>query len=126
MYTVTNEQDNKIIAAKTQSTENSYPEVFMEIRQSEKSLEEILTEIQTIVQKEYAIIKEQAIVHTPISATLFEARQGDEWNDEVVRFYIFPNEKGGTFIIKQQFFFEAYEGHGVRMDNMLKTFELIN
>ena len=125
LYTISHEQDSKIISANLQSTENIYPEVFMEIKQSEYSLEETIEEIQKTIQGEYEIVKERKEIETPILATLLEARQGDEWNDEVVRFYIFPNEKGGAFIVKQQFFFEAYEGHGVRMDNMLKTFELI-
>ncbi|MDX5474804.1 MAG: hypothetical protein LPK00_04625 [Bacillaceae bacterium] len=125
MYTITNEQDRKIISANIQSTENIYPDVFMEIKQTENSIEDTIVEISKMIQEEYEIVKNQTEVQTPISAHVLEARQGDEWNDEVVRFYIFSNEKGGTFIVKQQFFFEAYEGHGVRMDNMLKTFELI-
>ena len=125
MYTVTNIDDRKIISAKIHSTEISYPDVYMEIKQTKNSLKEMIVEISKMIQEEYEIVKEQAEVQIPISAHVLEARQGDEWNDEVVRFYIFPNEKGGTFIVKQHFFFEAYEGHGVRMDNMLKTFKLI-
>ena len=106
-----------------------YPEVYMEIEQVEhihptENAEETLKQVSEV----YESINEIIEVAQPKESLMFYAIGGTgglQWDDPVVRYYFFSNEKGGSFIVKQQFFLEATEGHGVRFDNMLKEFYLI-
>lgn len=112
------------IVAKHQG-ENT-PEVFMEISQVEdKDPETLAEEIKAQLKSEFEIFKDIGKVSEPLDAIFFYALGGNEWNDVVVRYYLVDNTKGGTFVIKQQFFLEAEEGHGVRLDNMLKEFKIV-
>ncbi|ABR47859.1 conserved hypothetical protein [Alkaliphilus metalliredigens QYMF] len=103
------------------------PEVFMEIEQVEdKDIETLATEIQKMLAGEYETVRNEGSVDSPIESIYLYANTGNNWDDEVVKYYLVDNTQGGVFVIKQQFFFEASEGFGVRFDNMLKEFQMIS
>lgn len=100
-----------------------YPDVYMKIQQIEdKSPNELIYEIEEALKNDYQIFKAKTQVEEPIKGISVYAQAGYQWNDEVVRYYLVENGKGGAFVIKQQFFVEALEGHGARFDNILKNF----
>jgi len=102
------------------------PEVFMEISQVEdKSPEELAEELKVELKSELEIFKDIGKVTEPIDAIFFYGLSGSQWDSKVVRYYLVDNTKGGTFVIKQQYFLEAAEGHGVRLDNILKEFRIV-
>lgn len=122
-YQVTQEDDVFTISA---DLPEDYPEVSMEITQQvdvkeEEAIEIIKNEIST----EYNNIGEITQVEEPVKGFQLTANNGNEWNDKVVVYYVVSNELEGSFIIKEQYFMEASEGHGARFYNMLKEFTVI-
>lgn len=123
-YTMTKMDGKDKIAAKIKG-ENT-PEVFMEISQVEgKKADAIASEIEEELKGKYQKVENRGKVNYPLKATLIYANSGMNFNSTVIRYYLVDNTKGGTFVIKQQLFVEAEEGHGARMDNMLKEFKII-
>lgn len=59
---------------------------------------------------------------TGISVTLAD---GNQWNSNKINLYAIDNGKGGAFLIRSSYIFEASEGFGARFEYMLRTFELI-
>ncbi|WP_026487359.1 hypothetical protein [Caldanaerobius polysaccharolyticus] len=107
--------------------DDRYPEVYMEIQQiKDKSPQEMATQIENELRSRFENVENKGIIEQPIRAIFIYARSGLKWNDTVVKYYLVDNKKGGTFVIKQQLFIEATEGHGVRFDNMLKEFKVIS
>jgi hypothetical protein len=43
----------------------------------------------------------------------------------IVKIYLVDNTDGGTFVITLKYFIEAEEGHGSRMDAMLREFTVV-
>jgi len=114
------------IVAKHQG--ENVPEVFMEISQVEDKEPSVLAEeLKAQLKSEMGVFKDMGTVSEPLDAIFFYGISGNgtKWDDKVVRYYLVDNTKGGTFVIKQQFFLEAAEGHGVRLDNILKEFKII-
>lgn len=123
-YTMTKMDGKDKIAAKIKG-ENT-PEVFMEISQVEgKKPDAIAPEIEEELKGKYQKVENRGKVNYPLKSTLIYANSGMNFNSTVIRYYLVDNTKGGTFVIKQQLFVEAEEGHGARMDNMLKEFKII-
>ncbi|MBE6068102.1 MAG: hypothetical protein E7211_10505 [Clostridium lundense] len=123
-YTMTKMDGKDKIAAKIKG-ENT-PEVFMEISQVEgKKPDAIASEIEEELKGKYQKVENRGNVNYPLKSTLIYANSGMNFNSTVIRYYLVDNTKGGTFVIKQQLFVEAEEGHGARMDNMLKEFKII-
>lgn len=123
-YTMTKMDGKDKIAAKIKG-ENT-PEVFMEISQVEgKKPDAIASEIEEELKEKYQKVENRGKVNYPLKSTLIYANSGMNFNSTVIRYYLADNTKGGTFVIKQQLFVEAEEGHGARMDNMLKEFKII-
>ena len=60
----------------------------------------------------------------PDSLTFF-ARSGWEWDSACKQVFLIPDGQRGVFQVTIQYFFEAAEGHGVRLLSMLHTFTLI-
>lgn len=116
---------------------DNYPDVYMEI--SERSIygkDELMMEIEEQLNKDgVSLIKEEE-VSTPLKATMLYALESNyvqdgeiidlAWDAIVHRYYVIFVEDDRAFIVKQQFFTEAEEGHGARFDVMLESFELIN
>lgn len=116
---------------------DDYPEVYMEISEWRSSRkDEIVTEIEERLKKDGVTLIKQEGVSEPLKATMFYALESDyvqdseiidiEWDAIVHRYYIIFVEDDRAFIVKQQFFAEAEEGHGLRFDRMLESFEILN
>jgi hypothetical protein len=103
------------------------PPVYMEIRQvTDQSPETVAAELEQEVKGKYPIIIQNGKVNEPVAGYVIQGEAGYQWNDEVVRYYVVPNGKGGAFIIEQRYFLEASEGHGARFDHMLKQFHIVD
>jgi len=102
------------------------PPVYMEIRQVKgQRPAAVAREIERQLKAEFPNVQAFGEVTEPLPAIHYYANSGSNWNSTVVKYYLFDNTKGGTFVVKQQLFLEASEGHGVRFDNMLKEFKII-
>ncbi|OIJ12283.1 hypothetical protein BKP35_10785 [Anaerobacillus arseniciselenatis] len=102
-----------------------YPEVYMEISQTEESALNLATKMYEQLQQQYPKVLEVDEVEWPIESFVVHAVGGTggyEWDDPVVRYYFFSNEQGGSFVVKQKYFLEAGEGHGARFEHMLEQF----
>lgn len=55
----------------------------------------------------------------------FFARSGWEWDSACKQVFLISDGQQGVFQVTIQYFFEAAEGHGVRLLSMLQTFTLI-
>lgn len=102
------------------------PEISMEIKQLiSKSPEDLINKLEAEIKAEYEIFYEVEKITTPIKGWRLKGLKGQEWNSEVIKIYIISNGNNGSFLIIQRYFLEAEEGHGVRFDEMLKTFQII-
>lgn len=98
----------------------------MEITQIvDKDPNTVAADIENQLKAEFPIVENRGQVSDPIKGILIRATTGHEWNDKVVVYYLVDNTQGGTFLIKQQYFMEASEGHGARFYHMLKEFEIV-
>jgi len=103
------------------------PPVYMEIRQvTDRSPETVAAEREREVKKKYPIIIQIGKVKEPVAGYVIHGETGHQWNDEVVKYYVVSNGKGGAFIIEQRYFVEASEGHGARFDHMLRRFHIVD
>lgn len=124
-YIMQNLDGKDIITPKVKA--ESYPNVSMEINQVEnKEPEVVASEIEKSLKEKYKKVDNMKKVKSPINGIFIYANNGSSWDDIVEKYYLVDNTKGGTFIIKQQLFLEASEGHGVRFDNMLKEFKIVD
>lgn len=106
--------------------DSNIPAVYMEIEQiQDKSPEGLAPQIEGELKNSFKTARNEGQVTEPIKGIHLYGRDGDEWNSKVVKYYLVDNEAGGTFLIKQQLFYEAEEGHGVRFDNMLREFKVV-
>lgn len=106
---------------------DNLPAVFMEIEQiKDKNVKTMAAELQNQLKAKYPTVQKPEEVTKPLKSTYIMAQSGNKRNDTVIRYYLVDNTKGGTFIIKQQFFLEAEEGFGTRFDNMLKEFKIVD
>lgn len=123
-YEVVNKDGADRIVAKNQG--EGLPEVFMEITQVEgKTPDAVAADIESQLKSKYPNVENRGQVSDPIKGTLIRATSGHEWNDQVVVYYLVDNTKGGTFVIEQQYFIEAAEGHGARFYHILKEFQIV-
>lgn len=124
-YDVVNKDGADRIIAKNQG--EGLPEVFMEITQIEgKGPDAVATDIEGQLKSKYPIVENRGQVSDPVKGTWLRAASGQEWNDTVVIYYLVDNTKGGTFVIEEQYFVEAEEGHGTRFYHMLKEFQIVD
>ena len=115
------------------------PDVYMEIEQiTDKTPEELSEELERTLretylqgQSEFEGVDNRGLVKEPVGGLLIVAQGDIKSSDGVTGFgpveiiYLVDNEQGGTFIIRQQLFHEAVEGHGQRFDNMLREFKVV-
>lgn len=102
------------------------PKVSMEIKQLiDKAPEDLIEELETEMKEEWEFFHETEEITNPIKGWTLRGLKGQEWNSEVIKIYIVSNKKEGSFLITQRYFLEAEEGHGVRFDEMLKEFQII-
>jgi len=124
MYTMKSSDEKDIISPIHKA--EGYPEVSMTIEQiPDKKPLIIASEIEKNIKGKYEVIENKGLVNEPINSILIYARAGSDSKDEVVNYYLIENNKGGTFKVTQKYFIEASEGHGVRFDNMLKEFKIV-
>ncbi len=103
------------------------PDVFMEITQVEdKGVDAVADDIINNLKSKYPIVENRGQVSDPVKGTLIHAASGNEWDDIILKYYIIDNTKGGAFVIEQQYFLEAAEGHGARFYHILKEFQIVD
>ena len=125
MYKMDNIDGKDVITPK--NVAQNLPEVSMTIEQVlDKKPEDLSAEIEKALKKDFKIVNNRGKVTEPTNAILIQAQGGNKWNDKVIKYYLIDNTKGGTFVIKQQYFVEASEGHGARFDNIVKEFKIVN
>jgi hypothetical protein len=101
------------------------PKVYMEIKQvTDQTPKALASSLEKQVKEQYPIIIQTGKVSEPVKGYVIHGESGQQWNDEVVKYYLIDNGQGGTFVIEQHYFVEASEGHGARFDNMLKQFQV--
>jgi hypothetical protein len=124
-YTLIEEESLDRIVLK-EKLDDMYPEVSMSIEQvADKTPAELAAEISAELKKSFTTVKEVESVTNPVDGLLISAINGDEWDSLVTEVYIVSNEKEGSFIIQQNYFLEASEGHGLRFNQMLKEFTIL-
>jgi hypothetical protein len=124
-YTMENANGKDKIVPKIKAA--GYPEVFMEIEQiKDKKPEAVALDVEKELKAKFKTVENKGEVKDPINAKLITARTGVKAKDTVVRYYLIDNTKGGTFVVKQQYFIEAEEGHGARFYAMLKEFKIVS
>lgn len=124
IYTMKNLNGKDRIEPKVKG--QNVPEVFMEIEQiKDKKPEAVASEIEKGLKGKYKKVENKGAVKEPVNAIEVYAGDFTKWDDKVEKYFFIDNTKGGTFVVKQQYFFEASEGHGVRLDNMLKEFKIV-
>src|SRR5699024_2630063 len=104
--------------------DNKYPEVSMEIVQTETSSETALNNIKQELQELDMNITIEDGINKPLKATFISAigkgytnefgKTGTQWDTPVYQYFVTEEQSGQVFIIKQQYFLEAAEGHGAR------------
>src|SRR5699024_7168954 len=113
-----------------------YPDVFMEISKwNNTNVDKVIDQVKAQVNEEDLSMLTIEEVTEPIEATMIYAMESEyvedgeiidiQWDAEMQRYYIVQTDEDIVFMIKQQYFSEAEEGHGVRLDKMLKSFEII-
>lgn len=109
-------------------TGDNIPEVYMEIKQiKDKSPETLASEIEEELKANFSKVQNLGKVSEPLEGIQIHALDKEpKWDSIVVDYFLVDNTKGGSFIIKQHYFLEAAEGHGVRFDNMLKEFVVVS
>ena len=106
--------------------DDSLPPVLMSIEKiTDKSPSQIASETETLLKTKYSNVINHGKVDYPFESLLLTATSGDKW-DSTVENYYFIDYKDGTYVITQQYFLEATEGHGERFNTMLKEFKIID
>jgi len=123
-YTMETSNGKDKIVPKLKPT-GDYPEIYMEIEQIlGKKPAEVAQETENKLQEKFQTVENRGQTEEPILALQVTAKTGIKWNDTLVNYYFIDNTKGGTFVVKQQYFIEAEEGHGARFYHMLKEFRI--
>ncbi|UMZ73045.1 hypothetical protein [Natranaerofaba carboxydovora] len=125
-YKMTREDDSDVIVPK-EPLGDAYPEVSMEIKhiQGEKP-EAIIGDLESSFKEEFDYVTNPQKVNDPINSHMIYGESGSEWDSPVKRVYVIDSGDGGSFVVTQRFFLEAYEGHGARFNEMLKEFHIID
>lgn len=99
----------------------------MEIqRVAGKSPQELAAQLEAELKSSFETVDNYGPVSDPIEAISLHARSGLKPDSTVVQYYLVDDNSGGTFVIKEQYFLEAAEGHGARFYHMLKEFKVVN
>src|SRR5699024_10118804 len=119
-----------------QALGEEYPEVSMEIiREEGITVDEMIHKMKQELSDLNMEIRQEEIVDTPIEGTVIRAigegyinehgKTGPQWDTPIYKYYVINEYHGQFFVIKQKYFLEAAEGHGVRLDAMLESFEIV-
>lgn len=98
--------------------------VFFTVQYIEKSYEELKAENTNI--EEIEINGQRAFKVTFIDDVLYNETQNStwKWNSDVKTLW-YIDAKEGTYFIEEHYFFEATEGWGARINQMLNTFKIV-
>lgn len=104
-----------------------YPAVSMEIKQYPADKPEILVELlEQQLKKDFPELRPVEMVTEPVEGFWLHGLTESTWDGKVVDVYVLSNGKNGSFVITQNYFLEAAEGHGARFTHMLESFEIVN
>ncbi|MEW9123724.1 MAG: hypothetical protein AB2421_13525 [Thermotaleaceae bacterium] len=107
--------------------EGNFPEVSMEIEQvMDRTPEDVIKDIEGKIRERFKKIYEPQQINVPIKGWVVRGIDGQNWDSAIVKAYVVSNGSKGSFIITQRYFLEAAEGHGVRFDEMVKEFHIVN
>ena len=100
------------------------PEVSMEISYTELTEADVIKRIKMDLEIDNFHLFEEQTIEEPMHGRVLTAlaEKDYKWDTAVHRFYIYPIQNGNTIIFQQKFFTEAFEGHGARFDEIIKTF----
>lgn len=99
------------------------PEVLMSIQHKQDvSISQFASELADQLGAEYDHVNEEGWVYNPVQAVHIYAVNNGAHDDTVERYYLVEDFADGIFVIRQQLFVEALEGHGNRFDRMLEEF----
>jgi uncharacterized protein YxeA len=103
-----------------------YPEVKMEITQvANEKPEDLVKKIEADLKVDYSELREIENVTEPVEGYLLHGINGSEWDSNVVHLYVISNGNEGSYVIREDYFLEAAEGHGARFHYMLESLEIV-
>jgi hypothetical protein len=103
-----------------------YPEVKMEITQvANEKPEDLVKRIEADLKVDYSELREIENVTEPVEGYLLHGINGNEWDSNVVHLYVISNGNEGSYVIREDYFLEAAEGHGARFHYMLESLEIV-
>lgn len=103
-----------------------YPEVSMAIKQvTDTKPEDLVKKIEAELKADFPDLRAVETVTEPVEGYWLHGTTGNEWNSKVVTVYVISNGKEGSFVITENYFLEAAEGHGARFHHMLQSFKVI-
>ena len=105
---------------------SKYPEVSMEIKQiTDEKPEDLAKKIEAELTEDFPELREIETVTEPVEGFLLHGAAGSEWDSKIIHVYVISNGSKGSFVITENYFLEAAEGHGARFHHMLGSFEIV-
>lgn len=124
-YKMINGEESDIITT-IEPLPAQYPEVTMEIKQiADEKPEDLVGKIEAQLKKDFPALRAVEQVTDPIEGFWLHGTAGNDARSKVVTAYVISNGKAGSFVITENYFLEAAEGHGARFHHMLKSFEIV-
>lgn len=124
-YKMMNGEDSDIITT-IEPLPAQYPEVTMEIKQvADETPEDLVSKIETELKKDFPELRAVETVTEPVEGFWLHGVAGSDAKSKVVTAYVISNGKQGSFVITENYFLEAAEGHGARFHHMLESFEIV-
>lgn len=104
-----------------------YPEVSMEIQQypTDKP-EDLVNKIEEELKVAFPELRPVKMVKEPVEGYWLHGLAESVWDGKVIDVYVVSNGKDGSFVITENYFLEAAEGHGARFTHMLESFEIVD
>lgn len=119
-------EENADIITTIDPLPEKYPEVTMEIKQViDEKPEDLVQKIEEELRIYFPELREIETVTEPVEGFLLHGAAGSEWDSKIVHAYVISNGHEGSFVITENYFLEAAEGHGARFHHMLESFEII-
>lgn len=104
-----------------------YPEVSMEIKQYPNDPPELLAkQIEEELKNDFPELRPIETVTEPVEGFWLHGLTESKWDGKVIDVYVVSNGQVGSFVITENYFLEAAEGHGARFYHMLESFEIID
>lgn len=124
-YTMSKNNVSDVITPLYPVPEN-YPDVSMEIKQlPDDKPKDYILQLEKELKKDFPELREIETVSEPVSGYLLHGAAGNEASSRIVHAYVISNAKEGSYVITENYFLEAAEGHGARFSAMLESFEIV-